>query len=283
MASTDTHQCSTVVGVTKADGAVGRLVPEQVVFQTGEDLVAVASSHLVHPQSPLADWTPSSPWPGMVYSPGRLSSLTTHIAGQPCRHSTPDSGRTAIPTARPYWCSAVVPGRPGDLPGGGLRPGSAHQRTSLITPAQASCGRPRHRTDLRDCRNGDVSRRCRLRGHCTTSHDLIKIVLGQHPLPANFAARKPASTKLVRKPARLAAEKGSRLIEGEKKWCRGGHGGSTPAERNRPLALMAGACCRCRAAVALLERPSDAPLPIQRPKHAFHITRRYGPLLSKRF
>jgi len=155
-------------------------------------------------------------------------------------------------------------------------------QASLIAPAHPSSGCRSHRTDLRDCRNGDTSGRCSLGGHCTTSYDLVKIVLGQHPFSANFAAREPASAKLVGKPARLAAENGSRLIEGEKKWCCRGHGGqhSWRTERTNNVGgrcLLSLPCSRR----PVLERPSDAPLPIQRPKHVRHITPRHVPLPTK--
>jgi hypothetical protein len=128
-------------------------------------------------------------------------------------------------------------------------------RTSPLTPAHPSSSRPRHRTDLWDCGNGDIYGRCRLRGNCTASHDLIKIVLGQHPFPGDFASREPAITKLVGEPTWLAAEACSRLIEGEKQWCCGGQGDSTPKNVDGPLTLVAGACCRYRAAVVLKNDP----------------------------
>jgi hypothetical protein len=158
-------------------------------------------------------------------------------------------------------CRVEIPGVRAALVGG-----DGHHRSP---PAHPSSSRLRHRGARQDCMSGNISGRCGLGGHCTASYDLIKIVLRQHPFPANFAARKPTSTELVSKPFRRAAEKDSSLIEGEKKQCCGGHRRGTPAERKGPLALN-GRCllslpCSRR---SRLERLSNAPLPIQRPKHA---------------
>ena len=87
---------------------------------------------------------------------------------------------------------------------------------------------------------------------------------------------------MVGKPARVAAETCSRLIERKKQWWCGGQCDSTPKNGTDHLTLVAGGCCRYLAAV-VLERPSSAPLPIQRPKHIPYVTYRYGPMQSNAY